>query len=156
MNESTIEPLPTNRIVVGVDGSYYSKFALKWAAYLAKLSGAGIDAMLVWQSPLLHSREWTTSVPRDQMRADMEKGLTEAVDEVFGENRPPELRLLVQEGSTPTVLIDRSKVATMLVVGSRGHGGFANLLLGSVSTKCVQHAHCPVLVIHGNEPPPLP
>jgi nucleotide-binding universal stress UspA family protein len=52
------------------------------------------------------------------------------------------------------VLIDASQGATMLVVGSRGHGGFAGLLLGSVSANVAEHASCPVLIIHGHQPLP--
>ncbi len=58
------------------------------------------------------------------------------------------MRLIAQEGNPAKVLIDRSTGAQMLVVGSRGHGGFAGLLLGSVSSKCPEHAHCRVLIVH--------
>lgn len=64
------------------------------------------------------------------------------------------LELQVHEGGAAKVLIDASVGAVVLVVGSRGHGGFAGLLLGSVSANVAEHAPCPVLIIHGDQPPP--
>ncbi len=84
---------------------------------------------------------------------DARECLNEAIDSVFGDARPPNLRLVVREGDPAQVLLEESKRATMLVLGSRGHGGFTGLLLGSVSAKCAEHATCPVLVVHGTEPP---
>ncbi len=84
---------------------------------------------------------------------DAENCLNEVVHAVFGDVRPSRLRLVVREGDPAQVLLDESKGATMLVLGSRGHGGFTGLLLGSVSAKCAEHAPCPVLVVHGDEPP---
>ncbi len=85
---------------------------------------------------------------------DAEKFLAATVDEVFGAHRPQGLRLTVREGNAAKVLLEASGDARMLVVGSRGHGGFAGLLLGSVSAACAEHAICPVLVLHGTTPPP--
>jgi nucleotide-binding universal stress UspA family protein len=85
--------------------------------------------------------------------ADAEKCLTEAVDAVFGTERPAGLRLIVREGSAAERLLEQSDGATMLVLGSRGLGGFAGMLLGSVSASCVHHATCPVLVIRGDSLP---
>jgi hypothetical protein len=62
---------------------------------------------------------------------------------------PQPVDLVVRQGGAAAVLIDQSRDADLLVVGSRGHGGFAGLILGSVSTACAEHAHCPVLVVHG-------
>jgi nucleotide-binding universal stress UspA family protein len=78
-----------------------------------------------------------------------EQVLTEALDEVFGADRLAQLRTSVIEGHAAEVLVDASAGADLLVVGSRGHGGFVDALLGSVSTYCVQHAQCPVTVIRG-------
>lgn len=74
--------------------------------------------------------------------------LDEALDAVFGEQRPPGLVTTVREGHASTVLLEVSEDADMLIVGSRGHGGFAGLLLGSVSAAVAEHARCPVLVVH--------
>ena len=140
----------TARIVVGVDGSEQSKMALKWAAHLAAASGARIDAVLAWEYPVSFgwAQGWTYTPDTWNPREDAEKSLVATVDEVFGSDRPADMKLLVQEGNAARILLDQSKGATMLVVGSRGHGGFAGLLLGSVSQRVVTHARCPVVVVH--------
>ena len=70
------------------------------------------------------------------------------------DSRPARLQATVADGSPAKTLLQISEGARMLVVGSRGHGGFTGLLLGSVSAACTEHAHCPVLVVHGPTPPP--
>jgi nucleotide-binding universal stress UspA family protein len=141
------------RIVVGVDGSKPSQQALRWAAHLAAAFGASLDAVTAWDFP--PSYGWA-SVPSDWDPArDMRKVLDETIQDVFGDQPPAGLRRLVQEGGAAKVLLDASQGATMMVVGSRGHGGFAGLLLGSVSSNVAEHASCPVLVIHGDQAPPV-
>jgi nucleotide-binding universal stress UspA family protein len=140
------------RIVVGVDGSRPSKQALRWGAYLAATFGAGLDAVAAWDFPAAYG--WS-AVPSDWDPArDMRKVLDESLQEVFGDQPPAGLRRRVLEGGAAKVLLDASQGAIMLVVGSRGHGGFAGLLLGSVSSNVAEHASCPVLVIHGDQEPP--
>ena len=142
------------RIVVGVDGSVHSRDALRWAARFAGMLGARLQAVTAWDYPL--ALGWSV-VPDDwDPAADMQKTQQETITEAFGGNPPAglELELLVHEGSAASVLIDASQGATMLVVGSRGHGGFAGLLLGSVSAMVAEHAPCPVLIIHGDQAPP--
>jgi nucleotide-binding universal stress UspA family protein len=141
------------RIVVGTDGSAPSKQALRWAAHFAANSGARIDAVAAWNWP--SGGGWGLApVPMDfDPRLDAEKWLTQAVDEVFGADRPKDMRLIVDQGNAAHVLLEQSKGARMLIVGSRGHGGFAGLLLGSVSSSVAEHATCPVLVIHGDREP---
>lgn len=139
------------RVVVGIDGSAQSKQALRWAASMAGASGARVETIAVWQYPTSYG--WV-AVPDDwNPGLDMEKALAATVDEVFGADRPAGLRLTVVEGYPTTVLLEASKGARMLVVGSRGHGGFAGLLLGSVSAAVAEHASCPVLVVHGDHNP---
>jgi nucleotide-binding universal stress UspA family protein len=84
----------------------------------------------------------------------MEKALVDTLDLVFGAERPADLQVRVQEGHPTKVLLDAARGARMLVLGSRGHGGFAGLLLGSVSSACAERATCPVVVVHGDNPPP--
>ena len=141
------------RIVIGVDGSKQSIQALRWAARLAAGTGARLDAVLAWEYPMISG--WgSAAVPLTyDLKADMEKVLTDAVDTAYGADRPPNLTLTVLEGHPARLLIERSADALMLVVGSRGHGGFTGLLLGSISANVAEHAHCPVLVVHGDRLP---
>jgi nucleotide-binding universal stress UspA family protein len=140
------------RVVVGVDGSQPSRQALRWGAHLAATFGAGLDAVTAWEFPATYG--WG-SVPSDwDPEQDMRSALDEALKDVFGDQPPAGLRRMVHEGIPAKALLDASQGAIMLVVGSRGHGGFAGLLLGSVSASVAEHASCPVLVIHGDQTPP--
>jgi len=140
------------RVVVGVDGSQHSVEALRWGAYQASVLGARLEAVTAWEYPT--SFGWA-SVPSDwDPVKDMEKVLHEAVSGAFDGQPPSGLELQVREGGSARVLIEASRGALMLVVGSRGHGGFAGLLLGSVSANVAEHAPCPVLIIHGDRPAP--
>ena len=140
------------RIVVGVDGSEHSAHALRWAAHLAGVFGARLEAVAAWEYP--PALGWSV-VPDDWDPAkDTETVLRQTVAEVFGDQPPASLELQVHEGGATKVLIDASTGAAMLVVGSRGRGGFTGLLLGSVSANVAEHASCPVLIIHGDQPLP--
>jgi nucleotide-binding universal stress UspA family protein len=141
------------RIVVGVDGSQQSKLALRWAAYLAGTCGATIEAVMAWDYPVTYGFASSNVVNWD-MQADYDKGLNATIDDAFGADRPFGLRMTVREGNAARVLLDAAEGATMLVVGSRGHGGFTGVLLGSVSSYCTDHATCPVVVIRGDQQPP--
>ena len=149
------QPAPTadRRIVVGVDGSEQSKQALRWAARLAGGVGARLEAVIGWQYPLT-TGFGTAAMPLNyDLEQNMDKVLTDTVDATFGADRPGTLKLTVAEGHPAAVLVDRSADALMLVVGSRGHGGFMGLLLGSISASVAEHASCPVLVVHGDQLP---
>ena len=134
------------RIVVGVDGSPSSTNALRWADRLASAIDARIEAVFAWEYPPTWPDDgnWQPDVAAS-------KRLQEAIDEVFGAHRPKGLEAETRRGDARDVLLDAARDAEMLVVGSRGHGGFYGLLLGSVSAACAEHARCPVLVVHGNE-----
>jgi nucleotide-binding universal stress UspA family protein len=158
MNEplSTVSPARGARYVVGIDGSGPSKVALRWADFLAGIGGGVIEAVAVWQP--MNGYTWSGGgmapppITWDPA-IEAEKALVETVDEVFGAHRPIGLQLVVREGHPAKVLLEISAGAGMLIVGSRGHGGFSGLLLGSVSTACAEHATCPVLVLHGDATP---
>ena len=137
------------RVVVGVDGSASSESALRWARRIAVAEGADIDVVGAWAWPSVMGVAGTPLEYSPQ--ADIEKELTEAVDEVFGADRPAGLKVRAVEGGAAHVLIEASRDALMVIVGSRGLGGFLALLLGSVSGHVAEHAFCPVLVVHGNK-----
>jgi nucleotide-binding universal stress UspA family protein len=141
------------RVIVGVDGSPPSKQALRWAAHFATSVGARVEAVSAWDYPATYG--WAAWPQEWDPAADAQKALTSTVDEVFGTQRPAGLELTVRQGAAAGVLLSEAKGALMVIVGSRGHGGFVGMLLGSVSAKVAEHAACPVLVVHGDMLPPV-
>lgn len=135
------------RIVVGVDGSESSRHALHWAVAQSKVMGATLEAVTTWAPPIPWGR--TPTLPSSQDPADRaRKVLAEAVESVLGPHSALDVQEVVVEGHAAPTLIAASKRADLLVVGSRGHGPFAGMLLGSVSRHCVTNAACPVVVVH--------
>ncbi len=138
------------RIVVGVDGSQPSRWALAWAGTLAD-DHTAIEAVTAWSYPTNYGlATWGLEDWRPDL--DAGKALEDAVDEVFGAQPPAHLSTVVRQGHAAAVLLEACRDADLLVVGSRGHGGFTGMLLGSVSARCAEHATCAVLVAH--HPPP--
>jgi nucleotide-binding universal stress UspA family protein len=134
------------RIVVGVDGSNSSKAALRWAIRQAKLTGSLVDAVTAWHYPPAYG--WAPVADGEfSPEATAKEALTEALTEVSGLEPEVPVRPHVREGHAADVLIRAASGADLLVVGSRGHGGLASAMTGSVSLQCVLHAHCPVLVL---------
>ena len=134
------------RIVVGVDGSEGSKNALRWAVRQAGFTGATLEAITGWEFPAFYG--WAPVMPDDVDFGQLaERALTDTLDEVFGPDRPSRLVTRVVCRHPALALVEASEGAELLVVGSRGYGGFKDALLGSVSTYCVHHARCPVTVI---------
>jgi nucleotide-binding universal stress UspA family protein len=141
----------SGRIVVGVDGSPGSALALSWAARIARTEHAGIDVVAAWEFPV--NLGWTTLPADFSPKQEIRRAARAAVEEAFGTDLPPDLRVITHEGNAANVLIERSSTALMIIVGSRGHGALMGLLLGSVSARVAEHAKCPVLVVHA---PPIP
>lgn len=133
-----------DRIVVGVDGSSASVDALTWATRQASLTGAAVEAVIAWEYPMT-SGGYPVAAEVD-WPSNAETVLKIAVDGALGSQAAAVSRKAV-EGHPAKVLIDAAAGAELLVVGSRGHGGFAGMLLGSVSEHVAAHAPCPVLVI---------
>lgn len=134
-------------IVVGVDDSPSSIAALRKAAELGAVLDLPIEAVTVWHSPATFDGTFATEVWSPEREA--EEILDASLENAFPEGLPARVSATVVAGPTAAALIDKSSTAEMLVLGSRGRGGFRGLLLGSVSAACAQHAHCPVLIMHG-------
>ena len=141
-------------IVVGVDGSPSSMSALRWAIRQAALTGAAVDAVIAWYYPAATVGYGWAPTGADagfDFRETAEKVLAGAIASAVGPGSSVGVRARVVEGNPAQVLLDACDSADLLVVGSRGHGGFTEALLGSVSQHCVHHAHCPVVVIRGQD-----
>jgi nucleotide-binding universal stress UspA family protein len=138
------------RIVAGIDGSASSVGALRWAIGQAGLTGAAVDAVAVWHYPVATGGYGWTPVgvgAEYDFRELTEKILADVISNALDPGSDVRVRAQVIEGNPAQVLIDASAGADLLVVGSRGHGGFTEALLGSVSQHCVHHARCPVVVL---------
>lgn len=133
-------------IVVGVDGSETSKEALRFALAEARLRGCSVRAVHAWQYPVSDAWAGMPVNIYDVVEENAKAQLDGVVAEVAGEGAK-EVEQVVVVGAAASALIDNSQDAELLVVGSRGLGGFRGLLLGSVSQQCVHHATCPVVVI---------
>jgi nucleotide-binding universal stress UspA family protein len=144
------EHATTHRIVVGVDGSAPSLHALRQAAELAAALDCSLDAVLTWEHSLLFDPPYADWAAISEWTPEGEAGkvLSTAIHDAFQGTPPLPIHMKVVHGRAARVLIRESRDARMLVLGSRGHGGFAGLLLGSVSTACAAHAACPVLIVH--------
>lgn len=140
----------TKPIVVGVDGSDSSKAALEWAAQQARITDAPLVAIVTWEWPTSYGAmvPWPENI---DFEADARKMLEQSVDQVLGADYRGEVTQRVIHGHPAPALEDASRDAALLVVGCRGHGEFAGMLLGSVSKFMATHAHCPVVIIRGDE-----
>jgi len=141
-------------IVVGVDGSPSSLRALRWAVGQAGLVGAPVEAVIAWQDPAGYGLgfDWgLVPLESESLAAAAEKVLADSLAQVTAGQQTgvPSTQVVprVVQGHPAQVLLEAARGAQMLVVGSRGHGTLAGMLLGSVSQQCVQHAPCPVLVV---------
>ncbi|WP_255768792.1 universal stress protein [Pseudarthrobacter sulfonivorans] len=132
--------------VVGVDGSEASVEALRQAQRLAAPIGAKVLATAYWDDPQVYAGYVAMGIDRFEERVMIV--LNDALKQAFGDDIPANIIPRVVRGHPRDSLIDASRHADMIIVGRRGHGGFGGLLLGSVSSACVAHAHCPVLVVH--------
>ena len=136
------------KIIVGVDGSAASVEALRQAEKIGAATGATIEAWTCWDFPAGYEAYLAAGI--DGFAHVEEEALDRALVQAFGSDQPRNVVRRLVRGPVRSTLIDATRNATMLVVGRRGHGGFRGLL-GSVSSACVAHAHCPVLVVHAPE-----
>ena len=144
-------------ILVGVDGSKAALRAVRWAAHDAALRNVPLTLVHVVNDPI---KEWSQVPAPAGLRQWQEKRAREFItsaikvaEESTGERGPVQIDSKVFYSATVPTLVDLSKEAEMVVVGYRGHGGtVVRNFLGSVSSGLVYHAHCPVAVIHDEEP----
>jgi nucleotide-binding universal stress UspA family protein len=137
-------------IVVGVDGSEEAKAALRWALEEARLRGAALRVVHGWWAyPALVPGSPITSDDWDGLRREAQGFVKRFVAETIGEPEDVEISAVAPHGTAAPVLVEAAREAELLVVGSRGHGGFAGLLLGSVSQQCAHHAPCPLVIVRG-------
>ncbi|MGW3076134.1 universal stress protein [Kitasatospora sp. NPDC001132] len=139
------------KIVVGVDGSEQSRRALRWAVRQAELAGAAVEAVIGWEPPF---SGWggNVPVPGEKAFGDIaRKILTESIEKAVGPEPSVEIAARVEEGTAAQALLKAAgdDDVALLVVGSRGLGGFTGALLGSVGQHCAQHAPCPVVIVRG-------
>lgn len=143
------DPGSLERFVVGVDGSEEALHALRWAVGLARRVSAGVEVVTAYHyTPVGIGSPWLPAVPvagEHDMRASAEEVLDNAVERADAADVVVERT--VAEGGAALRLGDRAKDAHLLVVGSRGHGGFTGLMLGSVSRRCLSHPSRPVVVV---------
>ncbi|MFJ1706664.1 universal stress protein [Kitasatospora sp. NPDC088346] len=133
-------------IVVGVDGSPSSRAALRWALAQARLEGAAVEAVTAWDFPPLSG--WGLTIPGPQIEEAARLTLADTVrQEQDAATSPVPVRQRTEYGHPADVLLRAAHGAHLLVVGTRGLGGFTGTLLGSVSRHCVEHAPCPVVVV---------
>ena len=146
------------KLVVGVDGSPGGAKALRWAVAEARLRGVSLQLVHAWMVPLIDAlpEPWAIGLPPvgpsdEEVYAHLAAAAKAVLDDSLDQARGQEPGLDVEgelvEAHAAAALIAAAGDADLLVVGSRGRGGFAGLLLGSVSAECVHHAPCPVVVV---------
>ncbi len=142
-------------ITVGVDGSHHAQPALEWAVKEAGIRHAPLTVLTVHE---VASNYWTGHpmvLPADESDRERARQAAEAAAvkaaEGLGEAKPASVTVVAVSGIPPQELIKASEGADLVVVGSRGGGGFASLMLGSVSSQVVAHAKCPVVVVPSHE-----
>jgi nucleotide-binding universal stress UspA family protein len=133
------------RVVVGFDGSPSSLDALSWAAQQAERTAASLEVVMCWQWP--SSYGWAVPVPEGfDPESEVRGTLDTALASLRNAHSGVAIEGRVVHGHPSPVLVEASKGADLLVVGSRGHSEFVGMVIGSVSEYCAAHAHCPVLV----------
>lgn len=142
------------KIVVGVDGSEGSRVALRWARAEARFRSCPLEVVAVWQYPTVQYPmmgivpSFSASPEPTDLRDEAERALRAVLEEEsIASDDAVAVSILVAEGASAPTLLAAAADADLLVVGSRGHGGFTGLLIGSVSQQCVTHAPCPVVVV---------
>ncbi len=140
------------RIVVGFDGSETSSRAATWAADEARSQGRGLTLVHAILPPVTTGGLGVGLPPSLDLIEQLERQAKDQLDEYAGTFPDLDVRTLVSVGAPSAVMLEASESADLVVVGSRGRGGFTGLLLGSVGGQVAAHAACPVAVIRGAAP----
>jgi nucleotide-binding universal stress UspA family protein len=142
-------------IIVGIDGSTHSERALEWAVHEAAIRQVPLRVITVFRRAVSHWGAGAITDPQEHAIAmQARESAQDAVDKALahaGDARPKSVTVDALGGIPAEELVNASKDADMIVVGSRGAGGFARLLLGSVGSQVVHHAHCPIVIIPAEE-----
>lgn len=147
-------PTPSAPIVVGVDGSASSLAALQKAADLAAALDTLLQIITCWSVPQFYAED--IDLDSDAFKRDAQTRQNDAVTKILEDHQPRcEYQTILRRGRTAPELIHASTNAQMLVLGTRGHGEFVQLLLGSVSLECITHAQCPVTIVRASHTEPL-
>jgi len=137
-------------VYVGIDGSNHSQIALNWAMREAGYRHQPLTVVAVQEVPITGWGGMLVLPGDDELKEKARQAAQEAVDKTMaelGDAAPPAVTVQATIGQAATELIEASKDADLLVVGSRGVGGFTRLILGSTSGQVTQHAHCPVVIV---------
>ena len=140
-------PAPGRRIVVGYDGSAGARAALAWAVEEAQVRGASVHVVDAWADVLGASNRYASVFQLEDAKDAAQRILQRGIDEVVGD-ADVVVKRETSYTSPALALVQASHDADLLVVGSRGRGGFTGLLLGSVGQQCAHHAACPVVIVH--------
>lgn len=141
------------RIVVGVDGSEHAARALRWALDEARIRAATVLAVHAWQYPSVGVTGFPVpEVAMEGIAQSAQETLDHAIDDQDDQMADGvDVERCLVMGPAAQALLDAARGADLLVLGSRGRGGFAGLLLGSVSQQCAHHSPCPVVLVPGEK-----
>ncbi|KLO44676.1 hypothetical protein ABW17_08295 [Mycobacterium nebraskense] len=141
-------------VAVGIDGSAGSLAALRWALAEARLRGSAVRVVHAWQLP--YHQGYIGHLALEGLRGPLDEAAHQTLDAALADETIDttgvDITPIVEEGAPARVLIEAAADAELLVVGSRGFGGFRGLLLGSVSQQCAQGATCPVVIVRPTRP----
>jgi nucleotide-binding universal stress UspA family protein len=137
----------SKRIVVGIDGSKESRRALTWAVREAELRGAHLRVVHAYATPWEYWEAPVPTVPIAEVEKAQRKLMEDEVADALVHHHGVSAERVLVNDLPARALLEQSKDADLLVVGSRGRGGFSGLLLGSVSQHVSHHAPCPVVIV---------
>ena len=138
-------PATVRRLVVGVDGSDGSTKALDWAIAEAVRSPASLELVTAWMFPM--ALGYVFAKTPDEVRQQVQQTAELSVSHVAAIAPEVSVRSILREAEAGPALVELSTGADLLVVGSRGHSGLHEMLLGSVGTYCARHSHCPIVIV---------